>query len=143
MASGDFIALMDHDDEIASNALLENARLLNQHPDADMIYSDEDKINENGLRFKPLFKPEWSPDTFLSQMYSGHLGVYRRNLVKRVGGFKKTYSENANVPRPENWSGWILEPTMIEFWLKGQNRIHERLRYYKELNNWIKKLLNP
>ena len=67
----------------------------------------------------------------------------KNELLKRVDGFKKTYSENANVPRPENWSGWILEPTMIEFWLKGPNRIHERLRYNKESNNWIKNLLNP
>ena len=67
----------------------------------------------------------------------------KNELLKRIDGFKKIYSESGNVPRPENWSGWILEPTMIEFWLKGQNRIHERLRYYKELNDWIKKLLNP
>ena len=65
------------------------------------------------------------------------------DLLERIEGFKKTYPETENVPRPENWSGWILKPTMIEFWLEGPNRIHERLRYYKELNNWIKKLLNP
>ena len=63
--------------------------------------------------------------------------------MDRFDGFKKTYPETENVPRPENWSGWTLEPTMIEFWLKGSNRIHERLRYNKELNNWEKKLLNP
>ena len=67
----------------------------------------------------------------------------KNELLKRIDGFKKTYSENVNLPRPENWSGWILEPTMIEFWLKGSNRIHERLRYNKESNNWIKNLLNP
>ena len=67
----------------------------------------------------------------------------KNELLKRIDGFKKTYSESGNVPRPENWSGWILEPIMIEFWLKGSNRIHERLRYNKESNNWIKNLLNP
>ena len=67
----------------------------------------------------------------------------KNEILKRIDGFKKTYPKNGNVPRPENWSGWILEPTMIEFWLKGSNRIHERLRYSKELNNWIKNLLNP
>ena len=67
----------------------------------------------------------------------------RSDLLERIDAFKKTYPETGNVPRPENWSGWILEPTMIEFWLEGPNRIHERLRYYKELNNWIKRLLNP
>ena len=67
----------------------------------------------------------------------------RSDLLERIDAFKKTYPETGNVPRPENWSGWILEPTMIEFWFEGPNRIHERLRYYKELNNWIKRLLNP
>ena len=67
----------------------------------------------------------------------------RSDLLERIDGFKKTYSEKKNVPRPENWSGWILQPIMIEFWLKGSHRIHERLRYHKESNNWIKKLLNP
>jgi pyridoxamine 5'-phosphate oxidase len=67
----------------------------------------------------------------------------KNELLKRIDGFKKTYPKTSSVPRPENWSGWILEPIMIEFWLEGQNRTHERLRYYKELNNWIKKLLNP
>ena len=67
----------------------------------------------------------------------------RDDLLERFDGFKKTYPETKNVPRPENWSGWVLEPTMIEFWFKGPNRIHERLRYNKELNNWVKKLLNP
>ena len=90
---------------------------------------------------------------FSSRDYDSKIGAWaseqskilknRSDLLERIDAFKKTYPETGNVARPENWSGWILEPTMIEFWLKGQNRIHERLRYYKELNNWIKKLLNP
>jgi len=67
----------------------------------------------------------------------------RDDLLERIDGFKKTYPDKENVPRPENWSGWILLPIMIEFWLKGLHRTHERLRYHKESNNWIKKLLNP
>ncbi len=88
MALGEFIALLDHDDEIAANALYEYAALLNAHPDADMVYSDEDKISEEGIRHMPFFKPDWSPDTFLSQMYSGHLGVYRTEIVRKIGGFR-------------------------------------------------------
>ena len=88
LARGEFIALLDHDDEITIDALYENAVLLNSHPDADMIYSDEDKLNEDGRRHLPFFKPDWSPDTFLSQMYSGHLGVYRTELIRRIGGFR-------------------------------------------------------
>jgi len=90
---------------------------------------------------------------FSSRGYESKIGAWaseqskvlrnRSDLLERIDGFKKTYSEKKNVPRPENWSGWILQPIMIEFWLKGLNRIHERLRYHKESNNWIKKLLNP
>jgi len=90
---------------------------------------------------------------FSSRGYESKIGAWaseqskvlrnRSDLLERIDGFKKTYSEKKNVPRPENWSGWILQPIMIEFWLKGSHRIHERLRYHKESNNWIKKLLNP
>lgn len=88
LARGEFIALLDHDDELTIDALYENAVLLNQHPDTDMIYSDEDKITEENLGYMPFFKPDWSPDTFLSQMYSGHLGVYRTDLIRKIGGFR-------------------------------------------------------
>lgn len=88
LAQGEFIALLDHDDEMTVDALYENAVLLNSYPDADMIYSDEDKITEENLRHMPFFKPDWSPDTFLSQMYSGHLGVYRTGLIRKIGGFR-------------------------------------------------------
>ncbi|OHE30562.1 MAG: hypothetical protein A3J94_02975 [Syntrophus sp. RIFOXYC2_FULL_54_9] len=88
MATGEFVALLDHDDEIAEDALYENAALLNEHPDEDMIYSDEDKMNEEGERQSPFFKPDWSPDTFLSHMYTCHLGVYRTTLVRDIGGFR-------------------------------------------------------
>ena len=98
-------------------------------------------------------KDEIADKYFSSRDYGSKIGAWaseqskilqnRNELLKRVDAFKKTYPENGNVPRPENWSGWILEPIMIELWLSGQNRIHEMLRYYKESNNWIKKLLNP
>jgi glycosyltransferase involved in cell wall biosynthesis len=88
LARGEFIALLDHDDEITIDALYENAVLLNLHPNADMIYSDEDKITEENFRHMPFFKPDWSPDTFLSQMYSGHMGVYRTELIRKIGGFR-------------------------------------------------------
>lgn len=91
LSSGEFIALLDHDDELTADALLENVILLNEHPDADMIYSDEDKITTDGRRHLPLFKPDWSYDTFLAQMYTCHLGVYRADLVKESGGFREGY----------------------------------------------------
>ena len=91
MASGDFIALLDHDDLLDRFALFENARLLNLHPQAEIIYSDEDKINKRGLRYDPYFKPDWSPELLLLQMYLGHLGVYKRALIEKIGGFREGY----------------------------------------------------
>lgn len=88
LATGDFVVLLDNDDELTVDALYENALLLNEHLQADMIYSDEDKMSEDGRRHSPFFKPDWSPDTFLSQMYTCHLGVYRRTLIEEIGGFR-------------------------------------------------------
>ncbi|OQX20296.1 MAG: glycosyl transferase family 2 [Desulfobulbaceae bacterium A2] len=91
LASGEYIALLDNDDELSRDALLHNAILINHHPEADMIYSDEDKMMVNGKRCMPYFKPDWSPDTMLSQMYTCHLGVYRTRLVREIGGFRKGF----------------------------------------------------
>jgi glycosyltransferase involved in cell wall biosynthesis/Tfp pilus assembly protein PilF len=91
VATGEFIALLDHDDILAPEALYEIALFLNQHPEADMIYSDEDKLNEQGKRIDPFFKPDWCPDSLLSRMYTCHLGVYRHSLIKQIGGFRVGY----------------------------------------------------
>ncbi|MGG6294559.1 glycosyltransferase family 2 protein [Leptolyngbya sp. AN02str] len=91
LATGDYIGLLDHDDELPLNALYENAKLIHQHPDADFIYSDEDKIDESGQRFAPFFKPDWSPDYLQGCMYTCHFGVYRTQLVRAVGGFRSEY----------------------------------------------------
>ena len=91
LATGDYLALLDHDDELAIDALFENAKLINQHPEADFIYSDEDKLSADGDRHDPFFKPDWSPDYFHSCMYTCHLGVYRTSLVRAIGGFRAGY----------------------------------------------------
>ncbi|MBW4466161.1 MAG: glycosyltransferase family 2 protein [Pegethrix bostrychoides GSE-TBD4-15B] len=91
IASGEFVTLLDHDDVITPDALYEAAKLLNQHPEADMIYSDEDKLTENGHLINPYFKPDWCPDAFLSRMYICHLGTYRRSLINQIGGFRLGY----------------------------------------------------
>jgi GT2 family glycosyltransferase len=88
IASGEFVGLLDHDDQISIDALFECALIANRVPDVDMIYSDEDKIDESGKRREPFFKPEWNPDTFLSRMYTCHFGVYRRALVEELGGMR-------------------------------------------------------
>ncbi|MEQ8335209.1 glycosyltransferase [Nisaea sp.] len=90
-ATGDYIALLDHDDELTVHALYMVAVEINEHPDADILYSDEDKIDGNGAYFAPYFKTDWAPDMFLGQNLINHLGVYRRALVEKVGGFRLGY----------------------------------------------------
>ena len=68
----------------------------------------------------------------------------RDELLKSIEAFKQKYNDQSKVPRPDHWSGWNLIPSNIEFWLDGDNRIHERLRYSKdETGSWVKSLLSP
>lgn len=92
-AKGEFIAFMDCDDVIAPNALYEFAKKLNENSELDFIYSDEDKLSEDGTkRHSPFFKPDWSPDTFMSLMYTNHLAVYRTSLVRKTGGLRTEFN---------------------------------------------------
>ncbi|MBW8815785.1 MAG: glycosyltransferase family 2 protein [Caulobacterales bacterium] len=88
LAQGEFVALMDHDDLLPERALYEVAAVLDQHPDADIVYSDEDKIDDRGLRFEPYFKSDWNPELVRGQNMVSHLGVYRRSLIEAVGGLR-------------------------------------------------------
>lgn len=88
-AKGEFVALCDCDDLYAPNALYEIAKKLNENPEYDFVYSDEDKISEDGkVRRDPFFKPDWSPETFMSYMYTCHLAVYRKSLMDALGGIR-------------------------------------------------------
>jgi len=89
MASGDYIALLDHDDVLAPHAFYFVARELAKRPGLQLIYSDEDKIDIHGTRCEPHFKPDWNLDLLYSQNYVSHLGVYRKQLVDRIGGFRE------------------------------------------------------
>ncbi|WP_160160802.1 glycosyltransferase [Legionella sainthelensi] len=91
LATGEFIALLDHDDELTEHALYKVAEELNDYPNAALIYSDEDKIDDYGTRCEPYFKSDWNPDLFYSHNFISHLGVYRRSLVNEIGGFRKGY----------------------------------------------------
>ncbi|KTD14155.1 glycosyl transferase, family 2 [Legionella gratiana] len=91
LATGEFIALLDHDDELTEHALYKIAEELNYYPNAVLIYSDEDKIDSYGTRYEPYFKSDWNPDLFYSHNFISHLGVYKRSVVNNVGGFRKGY----------------------------------------------------
>lgn len=92
MASGEFVAFLDHDDTLAPFALYEVVKLLIRDPELDFIFSDEDKVPSLGAkRYSPFFKPDWAPDTFLSYNYLCHFAVARKSVVDRVGGLREGY----------------------------------------------------
>lgn len=91
LATGDYVALLDHDDVLPEHALYMIAKAINDHPDARLFYSDEDKLSPQGQRISPYFKSDWNPELFLSQNLFAHLGVYETDLVRQVGGFRKGF----------------------------------------------------
>lgn len=91
-STGEYITFLDCDDVLSVNALSEVVKLLNENPELDFIYSDEDKIDDDGLnRHMPHFKSDWAPDTLMAHMYTCHLGVYRRSIAVEIGGDRKGY----------------------------------------------------
>lgn len=88
LASGEWVALLDHDDLLTEHALFWVAVAINQDLDLRMIYSDEDKIDEVGRRFEPYFKCDWNTDLFYSHNMFSHLGVYRADILHEIGGFR-------------------------------------------------------
>jgi O-antigen biosynthesis protein len=91
LATGSWVALFDHDDVLNERALYEVAAEIDRHPNASLIYSDEDKIDLEDRRFDPYFKPDWNPDLNYAQNYLSHLTVYRGELIRSLGGFRKGY----------------------------------------------------
>lgn len=91
MAGGEFVALLDHDDELHPDALALVHEAIEANPEADYVYTDEDKIDPAGRHSGPFFKPDWSPERFRTQMYTCHLSVLRRSLVEEVGGFDSEF----------------------------------------------------
>lgn len=89
MAKGDYIALLDHDDEISIDALYENAKVINQHSDVGLIYSDEDKMEMDGSRLEPYFKPDFSPDLLHTNNYICHFTIIKKSIADDIGGFRE------------------------------------------------------
>ena len=91
LATGEFVALLDHDDVLSERALYEVVVELDTHADAQVIYSDSDSIDDSGRRSTPYFKTDWDPDLMLGHNMVSHLGVYRRSLLQHLGGLSSGY----------------------------------------------------
>ena len=118
--SGEYVAFLDHDDELAPFALSEVVEAINDDPDNELFYSDEDKIDEQGRRYDVLFKPDWSPDLFRSCNYICHFAVMKRSLVENLGGLDETYSGAQDY----------------EFLLRASERTQKIKRIPKVLYHW-------
>jgi GT2 family glycosyltransferase len=92
LATGDFVALLDHDDLLPPDALLHVAAAIATQPSAGYLYTDEDKIDDQGRRFDPQFKGGWSPEMAITHNYTHHLSVIRRAIVERVGGLRPEFN---------------------------------------------------
>jgi len=90
-ACGEFIVLLDHDDQLAPDALKRVFRTLRDHPTADYLYSDEDKLGQAGQYYDEFRKPDWSPERLRGQNYTSHLSVLRTSVVRQVGGFHQGF----------------------------------------------------
>ena len=128
---------------------------LKENPNASMCFHWKSllrqvRINGNLLKVADDVADEY----YNSRAYNSRIGAWaskqstilknRNDLISSIEEFKKKYKDKDRVPRPKHWSGWNLSPLSIEFWLGGENRIHERLKYDKNENgNWNKSLLNP
>ncbi|MCH7998682.1 MAG: glycosyltransferase [Chloroflexi bacterium] len=116
MATGEYVGFLDHDDELKPDALYEMVKLLNDQPDLDFIYSDEDKRSLEGRLVQPFFKPDWSPDLLLSTNYVPHFAVYRKRIVDDVGGlrskcdFSQDYDLVLRVTERTNRIGHVALP---------------------------------
>jgi O-antigen biosynthesis protein len=120
MTTGEYICFLDHDDTLAPHALAYVCEAINRHPDADFIYSDEDKIDGEGNRFEPFFKPDWSPDLLRSENYIAHLAVLRRDLLDEVGGLRSTFDGSQDydliLRATENASKILHIPHVLYHW---------------------------
>lgn len=126
LATGEFVALLDHDDTLWPNALYEIVKAINSDETIDMLYSDEEKISENGkIHEDPYFKPDWSPDQIRCHNYVTHFTVIRTKLINKIGGFRK------GVEGAQDWDVILRAsrearrifhiPTILYSWRKASN----------------------
>ena len=128
---------------------------LKENPKAAMCFHWKSLLRQIRINGKVMHvKDEEANQYYYSRGYESKIGAWaskqssilsnRDELFNSIKGYKEKYNQKNNVPRPSHWSGWNLSPLSIEFWLDGENRIHERLKYTKDSSGqWIKSLLSP
>ena len=128
---------------------------LKENPYAAMCFHWKSLLRQIRIVGKiSLVADEVADKYYSSRAYDSRIGAWASNqskelktrdqLIESIQEYKKKYRDKTNVPRPSHWSGWNLSPESIEFWLDGENRIHERLKYSKNNSGkWIKSLLSP
>lgn len=125
IATGEYTLLMDQDDVLHEKALFEIVRLINLKPNADLIYTDEDKIDENDIHSVPHFKPDWSPDSLLSRNYLGHVCVFKTNQLKEIGGWREGFEGSQDydlvLRYTEKFTNIYHIPEVLYHW-----RIHQQ-----------------
>ena len=138
-----------------TNLTSQKGNELNENPYASMCFHWKSLLRQIRINGKvSLVSDEVADEYYSSRAYQSRIGAWASNqskelnsrdqLTKSIEDFKKKFNDEKNVPRPSHWSGWILTPDSIEFWLDGDNRIHERLKYTKDnFGNWVKSLLSP
>ena len=138
-----------------TNLKSQKSKELKENPNATMCFHWKSLLRQIRIVGKLNQVDDKTADDYYStRAYESRIGAWaskqssilksRDELLNNLENFKKKYSDKDNVPRPDHWSGWNLKPSSIEFWLDGDNRIHERLKYTLDNNNnWDKSLLSP
>ena len=138
-----------------TNLNSQKGKELNQNPYAAMCFHWKSLLRQIRIVGKiSLVENKVADEYYSSRAYESRIGAWASNqseelktrdqLIKSIDDYKKKFNDKKNVPRPSNWSGWNLSPESIEFWLDGDNRIHERLKYTKiNSGQWTKSLLSP
>jgi GT2 family glycosyltransferase len=131
LASGEWVTFLDHDDVLEPDALFQNVRLLQENPGIDLIYSDEDKLNDEGFD-SPMLKPDWSPDFFLSCNYLCHMIFLRRKLAQEVGKFRPEFDGSQDYDfllRISERTNRIMHiPQVLYHWRRSQSSSASNVR---------------
>ena len=138
-----------------TNLNSQKGREIKENPNATMCFHWKSLLRQIRIVGKlNQVDDKTADDYYNSRAYESRIGAWaskqssilknRKELLNNLEDFKKKYNDKNKVPRPDHWSGWNLVPKSIEFWLDGENRIHERLKYILDKDNiWTKRLLSP